>query len=68
MTDDSFLLLFNAYHEDVDFQLPSERFGKRWVVELTTADKEERMRGKEQDARGPVAVMSRSLLLMRRVA
>jgi glycogen operon protein len=67
-TDDSFLLLFNAYHEDVDFLLPSERFGKRWVVDLTTADKEERMRGKEQDARGPVAVMSRSLLLMRRVA
>ena len=67
-TDDSFLLLFNAFHEDVDFLLPSERFGKRWVVELTTADKEERMRGKEQDARGAVAVMSRSLLLLKRVA
>jgi len=65
--DDSFLLLFNAFHEDVEFKLPSQRFGKRWVVELTTADKEERMRGKEQVAGGPVAVMSRSLLLLRRV-
>ncbi|HEV2755806.1 MAG TPA: glycogen debranching enzyme, partial [Actinomycetota bacterium] len=68
VTDDSFLLLFNAHHEDVEFLLPNERFGKRWVVELTTADKEERHRGKEQDARGPVAVMERSLLLLRRVA
>jgi isoamylase len=68
LTDDSFLLLFNAHHEDVDFLLPGERFGERWIVELTTADKEERMRGKEQDAGGPVAVMSRSLLLLRRVA
>jgi glycogen operon protein len=67
ITDDSFLLLFNAYHEDVDFVLPGTRFGKRWVVELTTADREERMRGKEQEAGGPVAVMSRSLLLLRRV-
>ena len=68
VTDDSFLLLFNAHHEDVEFLLPNERFGKRWVVELTTADKEERQRGKEQDARGPVAVMERSLLLLRRIA
>jgi glycogen operon protein len=68
VTDDSFLLLLNAHHEDVEFLLPSDRFGKRWVVELTTADKEERQRGKEQDARGPVAVMERSLLLMRRIA
>ncbi|MDQ5808262.1 MAG: glycogen debranching protein GlgX [Actinomycetota bacterium] len=68
VTDDSFLLLFNAHHEDVDFLLPGPRFGDRWVVELTTADKEERHRGKEQDAGGPVAVMERSLLLMRRIA
>jgi isoamylase len=68
LTDDSFLLLFNAHHEDVDFLLPNDRYGKRWVVELTTADREERQRGKEQDARGPVTVMSRSLLLLRRVA
>jgi glycogen operon protein len=68
LTDDSFLLLFNAHYEDVDFVLPGARFGQRWVVELTTADKEERMRGKEQEAGGPVAVMARSLLLLRRVA
>jgi glycogen operon protein len=66
--DDSFLLLFNAFHEDVEFQLPNATYGRRWVVEMTTADREERQRGREQDALGPVFVMSRSLLLMRRVA
>jgi glycogen operon protein len=68
ITDDSFLLLFNASGEDVEFTLPNQKYGKRWVVELTTADREERQRGREQDAGGPVAVMSRSLLLLRRVA
>src|SRR3954464_1693645 len=67
VSDASFLLLFNASHEDVEFRLPNERFGRRWVVEMTTADTEERQRGKEQEALGPVLVMSRSLLLMRRV-
>jgi glycogen operon protein len=67
IADDSFLLLLNAHYEDVDFVLPDERYGNRWVVELTTADREERQRGKEQDAGGPVAVMSRSLLLLKRV-
>ena len=67
VSDDSFLLLLNAHHEDVDFVLPDARYGKRWTVELTTADREERQRGKEQDAAGPVAVMSRSLLLLRRL-
>jgi isoamylase len=65
IVDSSFLLLFNASHEDVEFALPNERFGAEWVVEMTTADKEERQRGKTQV--GPVLVMSRSLLLMRRV-
>ena len=67
LVDDSFLLLFNAHHEDVDFLLPDERFGRRWVVELTTADREERQRGKDQVAGGPVTVMSRSLLLLKQV-
>ena len=40
--DDSFLLLFNAGHEDVEFTLPSQRFGRRWTVALTTGDKERR--------------------------
>ena len=38
VVDDSFLLLFNGSHEDVEFKLPPTRFGRRWTVELRTDD------------------------------
>jgi isoamylase len=34
--DDSFLLLFNAGHEDLSFRLPDEEFGDRWEVVIDT--------------------------------
>ena len=38
MVDDSFLILFNAHHEETTFTIPPKRFGTRWELELTTAD------------------------------
>jgi glycogen operon protein len=38
VVDDSFLLLFNGTQNDVDFRLPTGRFGRRWVCELRTDD------------------------------
>jgi glycogen operon protein len=35
---DSFLLLFNAHHEDVTFKLPGTRWAAEWATELDTAD------------------------------
>jgi isoamylase len=37
LTDDSFLLVFNASHTDVEFRLPPESFGRRWAPILDTA-------------------------------
>jgi isoamylase len=37
VTDDSFLLLFNAHSDPVAFTLPPERFGASWEVVLDTA-------------------------------
>jgi isoamylase len=37
VTDDSFLLLFNAHSEPVPFTLPPARFGASWEVVLDTA-------------------------------
>jgi glycogen operon protein len=37
VTGCSFLLLFNAYHESLDFTLPPARFGDLWETELDTA-------------------------------
>ena len=38
MTDETFVLLFNAHHEPVTFRLPPRRFGQRWKLELSTAE------------------------------
>ena len=38
MTDDSFLLCFNAHHEATDFSLPAAEFAPAWLVVLDTAD------------------------------
>src|SRR3984885_14518928 len=37
ITDDSFLLLFNAAEHDVEFIIPPPEYGERWVTELDTA-------------------------------
>ncbi len=36
----SFLLLFNAYHEEVEFRLPNSSYGRRWTLALSSADPE----------------------------
>ncbi|MBP2705653.1 glycogen debranching protein GlgX [Microbispora sp. RL4-1S] len=38
ISDDSFLLLINAHHEDLTFALPGPEFGERWRLVLDTAD------------------------------
>jgi glycogen operon protein len=38
VTDESFLLLFNAHHEGLAFKMPAESFGDKWslIVDTTT--------------------------------
>ena len=36
ITDDSFLLLFNAHNEPVEFRLPDQTFGREWNIKITT--------------------------------
>jgi isoamylase len=38
ITDDSFLLAFNAHDDNVDFQLPAEEYSPFWDVLVDTAD------------------------------
>ncbi|HEV2376709.1 MAG TPA: glycogen debranching protein GlgX [Streptosporangiaceae bacterium] len=35
--DDSFLILLNAYHEPLEFTLPTQDFGEKWRLVLDTA-------------------------------
>jgi isoamylase len=62
--DHSFLLLFNAHVEPVEFTLPPRRFGLRWKLELSTADPD--AEAVVLPARAKVPVESLSLVLLRR--
>jgi isoamylase len=63
--DETFVVLFNGDQEPATFVLPSQRFGQRWQLELSTTEPEA-----EGEcfwaARSEVEVESRSILLLRR--
>jgi isoamylase len=65
--DESFVLLWNAHHEDITFTLPNRRFGESWTLVLTTADPAAEPGSLEVRAREQVEVTSRSMTLLRRV-
>jgi isoamylase len=65
VTGSSFLLLFNAHHEGLEFVLPPTRFGDVWEAELDTASPTSadvtRLKPEE-----PVLIEGRSMLVLRR--
>jgi glycogen operon protein len=64
--DESFLLFFNAEHEDCRFTLPNRRFGARWGLVLSTADPRAAPNSTELAATEELVVPSRSVILLRR--
>src|SRR3954470_7176880 len=64
--DESFLLLFNAHHEDVTFTLPNRRFGERWTLVLSTTDPGAEPNTVEVEALEDMVIGARSLVLLRR--
>ncbi|MDR6737881.1 glycogen debranching protein GlgX [Sphingobacterium sp. 2149] len=62
IVDASFYLLFNAYWEDVSYQLPNENYGARWIKILDTNNDTIENFG-EFAAGDTVLVPSRSILL-----
>jgi glycogen operon protein len=65
IVDESFLVLFNAHYEPIEFTLPEERFGKRWIRTVDTADT--LAEGDQVDADQKVPVDARSLVVLRRI-
>ncbi len=66
ITGDSFVLLFNAGHEDVTFRLPTRRLGARWTLELRTDDPEAAPGSQRFAALEQIPVVSRSVIVLRR--
>ncbi|MFG2002494.1 glycogen debranching protein GlgX [Spirillospora sp. NPDC048911] len=66
--DDSFLLMFNAHHEDLDFALPPGRYGGMWIKVIDTADPMlAEGQGAAVKAGESVLVEQRSVQVLRRV-
>ncbi|MET8948068.1 glycogen debranching protein GlgX [Streptomyces sp. NPDC004542] len=66
VVDDSFLLLLNAYWEPVDFRLPGQAYGERWVTLIDTADPEGVPDERERKAGTRLRLEPRSLVLLSR--
>ena len=67
IVDDSFLLMFNAHYEDIDFTVPGAKFGDEWEIVVDTTGP----LGYREDAQpiGPdstVTVGQRSTVVLRR--
>jgi glycogen operon protein len=66
--DDSFLLILNGHHADRVFRVPSRRFGRRWTLQLTTADPDAAPGSAAYDARSHLNVTARSITVLKRAA
>ena len=65
IVDDSFLVLFNAHHEDLAFTLPAEQFGVGWVRVVDTA--QEFDEGESAKAGEVVGLEAISMAVFRRI-
>jgi isoamylase len=69
MIDDSFLILFNAHYEDIQFTLPSQEYGAWWSVILDTAEDDGGGHAEGGDTYSPrelLHVVARSVVVLRR--
>ena len=69
IVDDSFLICFNAHHEDLEFTLPDATYGEQWRLVLDTAQPQELSPDDQQvvKADGEVTVTARAVILLQRV-
>ncbi|MCS4489043.1 glycogen debranching protein GlgX [Corynebacterium sp. ES2794-CONJ1] len=66
--DESFLMIFNAYHDVIEFTLPPENFGSSWkLVVDTTEPTGYPLEGKVIESGGSMTVQGRSILIFRQV-
>jgi len=64
VTDDSFLLYFNAHYEPIEFTLPPTEFGAAWVPVIYTADTTTAEAAQPVSAGAKVAVDARALMVL----
>ncbi|MBE9583523.1 glycogen debranching protein GlgX [Mucilaginibacter sp. JRF] len=62
IVDDSYYLIFNAFHEAIDYKMPPEKFGKKWRVVLDTSAYE--ADGKVHNSGDMITVQGRTVILL----
>ncbi|RJQ72740.1 glycogen debranching enzyme GlgX [Pseudonocardiaceae bacterium YIM PH 21723] len=72
VTDESFVVCFNAHHEDIEVTAPPIEYGGKWMVVLNTADPEIPVGRLDEsqpvvEAADTFTASARSLVLMQRV-
>ncbi|CAN5671251.1 glycogen debranching protein GlgX [soil metagenome] len=67
ITDDSFLLFFNAHHEPMDFIVPVGNYGRAWNVVIDTNEPLLDEGARSYKAGDAIALEARSLAVLRRV-
>ncbi|HEY9087421.1 MAG TPA: glycogen debranching protein GlgX [Anaerolineaceae bacterium] len=65
--DSSFLLLFNAHFEPLDFTLPGEEWGRAWCVSLDTADDARLQDALQHNPGSCLTLESRSLVVLQHI-
>ncbi|HLI58881.1 MAG TPA: glycogen debranching protein GlgX [Solirubrobacteraceae bacterium] len=65
--DDTFVLLFNAHFEDRQFRLPRANMGRRWELELSTAEPDAEAGSASYGPRDLVDVIAHSITILKRV-
>jgi glycogen operon protein len=67
VTDDSFLLWFNAHHEPIDFALPADEFGTAWepVIYTAAGADDDNVAATPHDSGAKVSVDARSVMVLR---
>ena len=68
VTDDSFVLCFNAHYESIEFTLPPKDFGPAWVPVIYTADTTTVEEAKPVTAGTKVSVDARAVMVLQAVS
>ncbi|WP_033411617.1 glycogen debranching protein GlgX [Segetibacter koreensis] len=63
--DDSFYVIFNAYHDELEYILPEKKYGKQWTKILDTYENTVNKIEGRYSAKDPIIVQGRSIVLLK---
>ncbi|HET7899120.1 MAG TPA: glycogen debranching enzyme GlgX, partial [Flavisolibacter sp.] len=65
IVDDNFFVIFNAYHDNLKFKLPPQKFGRKWMKVLDTAQNYFEETGDTFSAGKLIEVEGRSVVVLK---